>query len=106
MQGASDYVFHAHALSFAGWDARKTLMRMAIPFARRLTTQAARKASARKGSAKFARLLCRSPCEYATAIRRGSLLAIITNLAATRCMKDIIRGSLVRVKLRLGNLHL
>ena len=75
---------------------------MVIPFASRATQPAARKASAPRGCAKFARLRCRLPCEYATAIRRGSLLASIANLAATRFMRIIFRGSLANP---VGQIH-
>jgi hypothetical protein len=75
---------------------------MVIPFANLATQPAARKASAPRGCAKFARLRCRSPCEYATAIRRGLLLASIANLAATRFMMDIFRGSLAKP---VGQIH-
>jgi hypothetical protein len=113
---------------------------MVIPFANRATQPAARKASAPRGCAKFARLRCscgitfamlilaftetsfslanlpwenelwkiffhsefRAQQPYATAIRRGLLLASSANLAATRFMMDMFRGSLAKP---VGQIH-
>ena len=65
-----------------------------IPFARRATQQTARKTCAREGCAKFCRWLCHAAWLRSPATTCASLRTRQQNLAATRLMEDLIRGSL------------